>query len=156
LDASSELESSSHEASSVGGLSYSRNDQYFALHTPSASPAASPATSAIRQAGSLETPSSSSSCSSSDEATQSDETGSYQEELNLRGGDAELTTPDTSETSTEADNTFFLHQDQDQDYEDPVAVIPAPELLFGLRSPSEYPRGEVVAFADEDTKFSLN
>ena len=98
--------------------------EHFASHTSSASPT----TSAIRPNGGLGTPS-----SSFFEATDSDETDSYNEELNHRQGYA-VGTPATSDASVEADTITAL----DQDHEDQAtATLNRNSLLAGLESPSE-------------------
>jgi hypothetical protein len=99
----------------------------FASHTPSGS-SASPANSAIGQTAGLNTP------SSSTETTESDEIDSYEEEPNLGEGDEELRTPATSDTSGEADIIFVL----DQVYGERVAAIPSRESLIGLQLPGEF------------------
>jgi hypothetical protein len=97
----------------------------FASHTPSGS-SASPANSAIGQTAGLNTP------SSSTEATESNETDS-DEEPSLQEGEGELSSA-TSEGSLEADILFA----PDLDHGHQVAVLPHREALFGLQFPSKF------------------
>lgn len=109
-------------ASSASSSPYDPILGHFALHTPLASSAAPPSQQPSRP-NSL----------SSDETTESDETGFHSAESNPERAKGAVGTPATSDASQEAEILFAV----DQDHEDQVLAIPNNLALVGLELQGE-------------------